>query len=126
MDGDGDSCERVRGEGRTQSGGDSEDSADALVAMGLGAFAKSGLHQGIGLGESGDFSDDVRKFRRGSTEGIGAGRFAKVLIAGKFANAAGNFDHRKTAERKACRADAFGVDAGAERRIGEHLIEHDA
>jgi hypothetical protein len=38
---------------------------------------------------------------------------------------AGDRDDRVTAQRKTCRADAFAVDAPAEERIGEQLIQQD-
>jgi len=55
--GDGNFCERVGIECGSESRGDGKDGADARIAMRFGAFTESGLHSGVGFGESGGFGE---------------------------------------------------------------------
>lgn len=124
LNGDGNFCKRIRCEGRAEGGSDGENGAYALVAVGFIALAKRGLQSWIGFEEVAYFGGEAGKLGRIRAHAVGLWGFAKVLGAREFANAAGNFDHRESTKRETGRADAIGVDARAERGIGEHGIEH--
>jgi len=124
--GDGNFSERVGIECGSDRGRDSEDGADARIAMRFGAFTESGLHGGIRFGESGGFGEKAGVLQGIGAHTIGAGRSAKVLVARKLGDAACEFDYGKSAKRKTGCADALGVDAGAKGRVGEELIEKGA
>ncbi len=124
--GNGDFGERVRIEGWADGRRHGEDGADARIAMRFGAFAERGLDRWIGFGESGGFGEKSRVLDGVDAHAIGFGRFAKVLIAGKIGDAAGDFDYREAAEREPGSADALGVDTRAECGISVQLVEDGA
>ena len=78
---------------------------------------------GSDLARAGGFGEKAGILERVMAHAIGFGRLAKVLETRKLGDAAGDFDDCETAERKPGCADALGVDARAESRVGEHLIE---